>query len=75
MYIQLTSYLVTNSIAVKFQSAYLPLIGTDTALTKIINDTSTSIDSNSTTYLILLDISSAFDTVNHDILSSRLNSI
>ena len=72
---QLTSYLVSNSIADKFQSAYLPLGGTETALTKIINDIATSIDSNSPTYLILIDLSSAFDTVNHDIRSRRLNSI
>ena len=72
---QLTSYLVSNSIADKFQSAYLPLRGTDTALSKIINDIAISIDSNSPTYLILLDLSSAFDTVNHAILSNRLNSI
>ena len=72
---QLTSYLVSNSIADKFQSAYLPLRGTETALTKIIDDIAISIDSNSPTYLILLDLSSAFDTVNHAILSNRLNSI
>ena len=62
-------------IADKFQRAYLPLRGTETDITKIINDITTSIDSNSHTYLILLDLSSAFDTVNHDILSRRLNSI
>ena len=72
---QLTSYLVSNSIADKFQSVYLPHIGTEIALTKIINDIATSVDSNSPTYLILLDFSNAFDTVNHDILSRRLNSI
>ena len=66
---------MSNSIADKFQSAYLPLRGTETALTKIIDDIAISIDSNSPTYLILLDLSSAFDTVNHAILSNRLNSI
>ena len=66
---------MSNSIADKFQSAYLPLRGTERALTKIIDDIAISIDSNSPTYLILLDLSSAFDTVNHAILSNRLNSI
>ena len=72
---QLTSYLVSNSIYDKFQSANLPLRGTATALTKIINYIATSIDYNSPIYLILIDLSSAFETVNHDIISSRLNSI
>ena len=67
--------MVSNHIANKFQNAYLPLRGTETALTKIINDKATSIDTNSPSYLIRLDLSSEFDTDNHDILSRRLNSI
>ena len=72
---QLIHYITTNSIIDKFQSAYLPHRSTESALNLIINDLLISLDNKAPCYLVLLDLSSAFDTLNHDILSLRLNEI
>ena len=56
-------------------SAYLPHRSTETALTLIINDILISLDNKAPCYLVLLDLSSAFDTLDHTILSIRLNEI
>ena len=47
---------------------------TETALVRVHNDILTAIDINDTVILLLLDLSAAFDTVDHSILSSRLSS-
>ena len=62
-------YLVSYYIADKFQSAYIPLGDIETDLTNSINE----IDSY--TYLILIYLSFAFDTVNHAIINTILNDI
>ena len=72
---QLIHYITTNSIIDKFQSAYLPHRSTESALNLIINDLLISLDNKAPCYLVLLNLSSAFDTLNHDILSLRLNEI
>ena len=59
----------------KYQSEYLPYRSTETALTLIINDILISLDNKAPCYLILLDLSSAFDTLDHNIISIRLNEI
>ena len=52
-----------------FQSAYrMGRHSTETALTRIHNDILLAIDDNSCVTLVLLDLSAAFDTVDHDIL-------
>ena len=53
----------------------LPHRSTETALTLIINDILISLDNKAPCYLVLLDFSSAFDTLDHNILSIRFNEI
>ena len=59
------------------QFGYKKFHGTETLLVKLINDILVGIDSRSGVILVLLDLSSAFDTVNHNklinILYSELN--
>ena len=45
---------------------------TETALLRVQNDILTSIDRKRGTFLIFLDLSAAFDTVDHDLLLSLL---
>ena len=56
-----------------FQSAYRP--NHSTALLKITNDILFALDSGYVSLLTLLDLSAAFDTIDHCILLDRLQHI
>ena len=55
-----------------FQSAYRPGHNCETALLKIMNDLLWSMERQSVSVLILLDLSAAFDTVDHQVLLNVL---
>ena len=55
-----------------FQSAYRPHHSTETAVARILNDMIGVLDQGQVGALMLLDLSAAFDTVDHDILTSVL---
>ena len=69
---QLTGYLQMNRLLPDHQSAYRQAHSTETALLKIFSDILDAADSAQVTLLGLLDLSAAFDTVDHDILLTRL---
>jgi Reverse transcriptase (RNA-dependent DNA polymerase) len=69
---QITSYLCQNNMFSEFQSAYRQYRSTETALIKVVNDIIRALDVGDVALLTLLDLSSAFDTVDHDILLNRL---
>ena len=56
----------------EFQSAYKSHHSTETALVKFQNDILKAIDNNRSVISLLLDLSAAFDIVDHSILLSRL---
>ncbi len=72
MFIQLQSFLRENHIFETFQSGFKPLHSTESALLRVLNDTLLATDSGDHVILILLDLTSAFDTVDHGTLLSRL---
>ena len=69
---RIESYLEDNSLFPPMQSAYRKKHSTETALLKIVNDILSNMDKGKMSALILLDLSSAFDTIHHGVLLSRL---
>ena len=57
--------LINNDI-VDFQSAYKAGHSCETALLRVYNDSVTTIGRGNGAMLVLLDLSAAFDTINHD---------
>ena len=70
---QLINYSRSNAIVDKYQN--LPHRSTGTALTLIINNINISLNNKAPCYLVLLDLSNDFDTIDHNICSIRLNEI
>ena len=72
---QLVSYLTQNGLDEKLQSAYKKYNSTETALMKIHNDIIGDLDNQKVVLLVMLDLSAAFDTVDHHKLTTVLESI
>ena len=69
---QLTNHLTSNQLTHQFQSAYRAGHSTETVLLRVVNDILTASDANQVYILTLLDLSAAFDTIDHSILLCRL---
>ena len=70
---QFHPYLQQNSLYGKFQSAYREGHSTETALLRVQNDVMCALNGQRDLILVLLDLSAAFDTIDHDILLKRLH--
>ena len=57
-----------NNISDMYQSAYRKHHSTETALLRVTNDIKLAMDSKKGTVLVLIDLSPAFDTIDHSIL-------
>jgi len=68
----LSKYLIGNKLSESLQSAYKSGHSTETALGRLQNDIMISIDQGKPTISVLLNMSAAFDTVDHIALFSRL---
>ena len=71
---RLNKYMSHNNLYEVYQSAYRKMHSTETALVRVQNDVLRSLDDKKCVLLLLLDLSSAFDTVCHPVLLSRLSS-
>jgi hypothetical protein len=69
---QLNSYLAQHGLHDMLQSAYKAGHSTETAVIKIKSDMDQILDQGDGILLVLLDLSAAFDTIDHNILFHRL---
>ena len=72
--VRLQKYLEANQLNEPLQSAYKPFHSCETVLVRVHNDILVAIDKRHCVMLLLLDLSAAFNTVDHDILLTRLQS-
>jgi len=70
--LQLQSHLSSSGLMPPTQSAYRANYSTETALLKIFNDMLLAADRGEATALCMLDLSAAFDTVDHEVLLTKL---
>ena len=70
---QPNTHINSSNTSNQYQSAYRKFHSTETALLKIHSDILASMDDGRVTALTLLDLSAAFDTIDHNILLSRLD--
>lgn len=69
---QTDRHMVQHHIYPVLQSSYCAGHSTETALLKVMNDIMHSVNSQRVALFVLLDLSVAFDTVNHEILVKRM---
>lgn len=72
---QLSSFLARNEVLDVFQSGFRAGHSTESALLRVSNDLLLIADSGNTGALIMLDLSAAFDLIDHDILINRLEHV
>ena len=73
--VQLVEFIEENIIIPMLQSAYRKYHGVETALCKVHNDLVVNVCSGRSSLLILLDLSAAFDTIDHEMLLGDLYEI
>jgi hypothetical protein len=72
MYNRLVDFTERFEILYSFQFGFRPKHSTNHALTHLVNKIATEIDQNKISIGVFLDLSKAFDTLNHGILFSKL---
>ena len=70
---RIDEHLAVNNLHEEHLFAYRKLHSTETALVKVQNDILQSLDQNEVAVLVLLDLSAAFDTTDHETLLHRLD--
>ena len=66
IYIRILGHILDNNIVDSFQSAYRAGHSCETALLRVYNDIVTTVGKGNGSFLVLLDLSAAFDTIDHD---------
>ena len=69
------TYLQENQLRSNYQSGYRPLHSTSTCLTDVTNRLLHNMDKGQLTGMVFLDLSKAFDTIDHDIMLKKLISL
>ena len=59
-------HILDNNIVNSFQSAYRAVHNCEAALLRVYNDIVTTVGKGNGSFLVLLDLSASFDTIDHD---------
>ena len=70
--VRIQGFFDSNELMPEMQSAYRRFHSTETAVTKVFNDLLLAADAGQMSALCLLDLTAAFDTVDHELLLLRL---
>ena len=73
--IQLNKYLVENSLYCEVQSGYRAGHSCETLLIKLTDDVIADADKNNIVAMLLLDLSAAFDAIDHSMLLNKLKDV
>ena len=73
LYRRLYNFLIKHNVLYKYQFGFRKGYSTTMALIEIVNNIKTAIDNNKFVCGIFLDLTKAFDTVNHQILLDKLH--
>ena len=72
VYIQLEKYLDENQLLYQYQSGFRPSFSTETCLIYLTDYVKSEISKGNYVGMLLFDVQKAFDSVNHEILCSKL---
>jgi hypothetical protein len=72
---QTVTHFTNNDLFVPIQSTYRSGHSTEIARVRVFNDLLLSVDRDNYSALVLLDLSAAFDTVDHQMLLDRLSNL
>ena len=70
---QLMAHIETHHLLPGYQSAYRAGFSTETALMNLLDDILSGMERKQITAMVAIDLSAAFDTVNHDLLCRVLS--
>ena len=73
--LQFDSHLDNNELKIDYQSAYKKGFSTETALLSLLDNILMSMDTQHVMLMCVIDLSAAFDTVDHDILLSVMSDV
>ena len=73
--IQITEHIDNNGLFPALQSGYRKNHSCETAVVRIYSDLLMAIDKQSHAILVLIDLSAAFDTINHTLLIKKLKNV
>ncbi len=69
------NHVCSNNLTQMYQSAYRSGHSTETALLRVKSNIMSALDNRRAVFLVLLDLSAAFDTIDHGVFLSRLSNI
>ena len=72
---RVNDHICKSNLSQKFQSAYTSGHSTETALLRVKSDIMNAFDNRRAVFLVLLDLSAAFDTIDYSTLLTRLHDV